>query len=435
MTKTVIIITALPFRIQGNQSLLRFTRMFLNNGYKVILYTTGNDDRGEITEKHPNLTFVNVPRFSSINKLNPLKLLRNNSKYKDTESATPNHYFNMKSADIVPPFGAHSKNTMFRKWISFSAGLIDNFLAFFYILSLYPKQILNAQAIIGYETGMAISAKFFSVIFNKKYINKYQGTVLEASKRNLSDAKKYYPSIYYGINKSDLCIMVNDDSDGEFYARAKGCENVLLTTHGVGVEDYKMESMPPKLITENADKFILFNNATGSRWKRTDRILRALALLPEEKLKNILLITTYFADDKEKLVEFCEKLGLRENVIFLEKINHIESNTFIQFSDALIMTNDMTNLGNPTIEALYYGTPVISLDERTLGEFVRHGKDGYLISINEDMDVEMANAISALSNDKKLYDKIKRSVQSNTSVHSLKTQQEKEFQRILDVLE
>ena len=229
--------------------------------------------------------------------------------------------------------------------------------------------------------------------------------------------------------------MVNDDSDGEFYARAKGCENVLLTTHGVGVEDYKMESMPPKLITENADKFILFNNATGSRWKRTDRILRALALLPEEKLKNILLITTYFADDKEKLVEFCEKLGLRENVIFLEKINHIESNTFIQFSDALIMTNDMTNLGNPTIEALYYGTPVISLDERTLGEFVRHGKDGYLISINEDMDVEMANAISALSNDKKLYDKIKRSVQSNTSVHSLKTQQEKEFQRILDVLE
>lgn len=434
MIKKVIIITALPFRIRGNQSLLRFTRMFLKNEYKVILFTNGNDDRGEITEKHPNLTFVNIPKFSSLKKWNLFKFFKKNSSVNKEQKNTTNHFEQMNSFDIIPPFGAHTNKTMIKKWISFSVGLLDNFCGFFYIVFLFPKHLKEANAIIGYETGMAITAKIISKIFNKKYLNKYQGTVLEATKRNLTLARKYYPSVYYGTNRSDLCIMVNDDTDGEFYARAAGCENVYLTTHGVGVDDYKCNISPPDLIKENSDKFILFNNATGSRWKRPDRILRALSYLPKESLKNILVITTYFADDKDKLIEFCDKLGLNDNVIFLEKINHIESNAFIRYSDALIMTNDISNLGNPTIEALYYGTPVISLDERTLSEFVRNGVDGFLIKINENMDQEMANAINKLYTDKRLYEKIKENVKLNHTVFTLEQQQKKEFQRITEII-
>lgn len=435
MTKTVIIITALPFRIQGNQSLLRFTRMFLNNGYKVILFTTGNDDRGEITEKHPNLTFVNVPKFSSLKKLIPFLTKKKVSKRKEPTENTGNHFEDMNSFDILPPFGSHSTKTIVKKWIGFGVALLNNFFGILYIVIRFPKSLKGAKAIVGYETGMAISAKMLSIIFNTKYINKYQGTVLEATKRNLTTAKKYYPSVYYGTNRSDLCIMVNDDTDGEYYARAAGCENVYLTTHGVGIDDYKNNAAAPDLIAQHRDKFILFNNATGSRWKRPDRILRALACLPKESLKNILVITTYFADDKDKLIEYCNKLGLSANVIFLEKINHIQSNALIQYSDALIMTNDISNLGNPTIEALYYGTPVISLDERTLSEFVRDGVDGYLIKINENMDEEIATAINKMSTDKVLYNEMKKNIQSNKPVFSLGQQQEKEFQRITEIIE
>ena len=435
MNKNVIIITALPFRIQGNQSLLRFTRMFLNNGYKVMLCTTGNDDRGEIVEKHPNLTFVNVPKFSSLKKLIPFRSNKKTSVKAELPENMRNHFEDMNSFDILPPFGAHSFKTVIKKWISFGVNLLNNFFGFLYILIRFPRHLMGTRAIVGYETGMAISAKMFSILFNKKYLNKYQGTVLEATKRDLSLAKKYYPSVYYGTNCSDLCIMVNDDSDGEYYAQATGCKNVYLTTHGVGIDDYKNNTTPPDLIAKHNDKFILFNNATGSRWKRPDRILRALACLPKETLKNILVITTYFADDKDKLIEYCNKLGLSDNVLFLEKINHIESNALIRYSDALIMTNDVTNLGNPTIEALYYGTPVISLDERTLNEFVRDGIDGFLIQINEDMDQKMANAIDKMYTDKALYQEMKKNIQLNETVFSLEQQQEKEFQRIIDIIE
>jgi len=431
--KKVLIVTALPFRIHGNQSLLRFTRMFLKNNYEVSLFSAGSDDRGEIREKHESLKFFHIPKFSS--KWNPLHLYNIIRSENKEGYSSGNHYEKIKSYDILPPFGLHNRKTMVKKWISFIGNFINNILCVLFIVIRHHKKAASANAIIGYEYGYSITAKIISIIYGKTYINKYQGTVLEASKRNLSNAKKYYPSLYYGTNKSDLCIMVNDDSDGEFYARAKGCKNVYLTTHGVGVHDYEDNHCIPNLIKQNKDKFILFNNATGSRWKRTDRILRAMALLPREVLDRILLVTTYFADDKQQLIEFSEKLGLQDQVLFLEKINHIESNAFIRYSDVLIMTNDMTNLGNPAIEALYYGTPVISLDERTMADFVKNDVDGFLIPIHKGMDQEMANVIQRLCTDEVLYSEIKRNVNLNATVFSLEHQQKKEFQQIINIIE
>ena len=436
MNKNILIITALPFRTQGNQSLLRFTNMFLSRGYNVTLCSTGSDARGENVYTHPNLNFVRVPTLAKLTK-GTWRLSSKDVSNNEGESTNRpvNHYELMKSYDILPPFGSHTKKVMYRKWGSFIQKILDNILCFIYVMLFVFKSASRSTTIIGYESGKALSAKWLSVLLGKIYINKYQGTILKAANRNVADAKKYYPAAYYGMTKSDLCLMVNDGTDGEFYAKLKNCSKITYEPHGVGTKEYEKIISPPDIILDNHDKFILLNNASGSRWKRPDRILRALSKIPQKSLDNILLICTYFADDREQLIEYAATLGISKNVVFLNRINHIESNALVQYCDILIMTNDMSNLGNPVLEAIYYGTPIISLDDRSLDGFVSHGSDCYLVPVRADMDEVMASRIEHLYLNKTAYKKMKNNMASNCSVHTMEHQQEKEFQFILDVLE
>lgn len=436
MNKNIVIVTALPFRLQGNQSLLRFTKMFLSRGYKVTLFSTGQDFRGENVYSDPNLTFIKIPTLSIANKwiLTFLSKIKTHNK-QSPHNILQNHYTTMKSCTIIPPFGVHSKKVMYRKWISFIANILDNIYCLFYITLFFPKTLFYAKAIIGYEYGKALCAKWLSLILRKKYINKYQGTILTAAKRNISDAKKYYPDVYYGTTKSDLCLMVNDGTDGEFYAKHKGCKNIRFAPHGIGANEYKNNTNYPSIIQDNTDKFILLNNASGSRWKRPDRVIRALSKIPPKSLQKILLICTYLGDDRDHLIEYAKSLGLSNNIIFMNNLNHIESNALIQHSDALIMTNDMSNLGNPVLEAIYYGTPVISLDDGSLDGFIHNNLDGYLIPINSKLDEALAKAIETLYLDNSLYNSIKENISLNQKVFSAEHQQEEEFHAILQIID
>lgn len=434
MDENILIITDLPFRKQGNQSLVRFCRMFLNKGYQVTIYTTGKDDLGTLKIEDEAFILRVIPSLQSIPKLIG-GLFRRNSQSKELQNNTRlnvenNHFSTMKSYDILPPFGQHNFKVMLKKWISFLVSYLDNIFFLVYASLFYAKEIRNSDVIVGYEYGKAIAAKFLCIIFRKKYINKYQGTVLKAVSRNLTEAKKYYPHIFYGLTKSDLCIMVNDGTDGKFYAEKKGCKKIYFEPHGIGIADYEVNTVAPEIIVDNSNKFILFNNASRSRWKRVDRVIRALALIPENSRNDILLITSYHADDKDLLIDYTMTLGLEKNVIFLEGLDHIQSNAFIKFSDVVVMTNEMSNLGNPALEAVYYGTPVITLDDGSMDGFLQNGIDSHLITIDETMDQKMANAIELLSKDKAHYDMLKSNIDKSKKVFSLQHQQNKEIKEI-----
>lgn len=434
MNLNILIITDLPFRKQGNQSLIRFTRMFVDNKCNVRLFTTGIDDRGTLMINSDNFSLTKIPKvFIGIKFLSSVfkKKLRSPTKFNEkVREDDRNHFLKMDSCEVIPPFGRHNYKVILRKWASFILNYFDNLFFVLYVALFYFKDIKNTDVIIGYECGKAIAAKYISILFRKKFISKYQGTVLKVVNRNVSDAKKYYPHIFYGLVKSDLCLMVNDGTDGAFYAHERNCGKIVFEPHGVGIEDYKANAIPPRMIAENSDKFILFNNASRSRWKRVDRIIRALALIPKDVLEDILLITTYHADDREQLISYTETLGLMNNVIFLDDLDHIKSNAYIQFADAVIMTNEMSNLGNPLLEAIYYGTPVISLDDGSLDGFLQNGVDSLLIRIDDKMDQQMANEIHRLSQDSEYYNMLKANLEKNTKVFTLKKQQDKEFKNI-----
>ena len=70
-------------------------------------------------------------------------------------------------------------------------------------------------------------------------------------------------------------------------------------------------------------------------------------------------------------------MDLSQNVVFLEGLDSIECNNILRNADVVIMTNDFSNLGNPLLEAIYYKTPIISIDDGSLEGFLTNKKDSY----------------------------------------------------------
>lgn len=425
--KKVVVLTGLPFRKQGNQSLLRFVNMFLDRGIEVAMFSAGFDPNGENVISSPLLS---VKKIQSLEIILTMFLNRKISRKKFEIEQKENIFEKIKSETILPPYGKYNFLTLLNKWLKWVLVILDNIFLFFLLNIKFSKVIRNANIIIGYEDNFTLCAKWTSLLLRKKYINKFQGTILKATNKNESLAVKYFPHNYFSLNKSNLCLMVNDGTDGDYYAKQRGCNDIFFEPHGVLQYEHNVEELEMLKSLKKAGKFILFNNASGSTWKRPDRIIRALLRLDKAVLNNIVLITTYYGPDRLKLIEFTKRKGLDNRVIFAEGLNNIQCNYILQNSDVIVMTNDISNLGNPILEAIFYKIPIISINDGSLDGFVTDNKDSLLVNLNSNFDQNVANAIEKLYKDKGYYQNLKRNMNKNNQVRELSVQQEREFNQI-----
>jgi hypothetical protein len=428
--KEILILTALPFRKQGNQSLIRFIRMLINHGYKILLVTSGKDANGENKPESKNVEIIQIPMCLHEKILD----LKGKKEQLPEASVIAGYYKNLRSEDVIPPFGKFNYSTLLSKWLLYILYIADNFILLFYLLINKHKLSRRVGLVIGYECGYTLISKYIAKILRVKYINKFQGTVLKATDRNLLTAIKYFPYNYFGINSSDLCIMVNDGTDGKYYAEKRGCKNILLEPHGVAEQDYKDITTSTQFdLTKYREKFIIFNNASGSRWKRVDRIIRSLKYIKNETLEKLIILTTYKADDKLELIRFAQDLVVDQYIEFLTDVDHLVSNYLIQRCNVLVMTNDMSNLGNPVLEAIFYHTPVISINDGILDGYLTNGKDSILIDLDDSFDINLASALTKCVENPDFYQSLRKEIKNNNRVNTLECQQAKELAQIIKV--
>jgi glycosyltransferase involved in cell wall biosynthesis len=425
--KSILVLTGLPFRKVGNQSLLRFIKMFIKRDVNVVLFSSGSDTKGEnvLTDKcftHHQFWSLQI---SFTNFLNNCAL-----QLKKTNSSSVNYFETIRSEDVIPPYGGYNVKNLITKWIKFFLYILDNIMLFIFLVLFHSPSIVKSTVVVGYESAYTLCSKWIARLYGKNYINKFQGTILVATNRDKTLALKYFPHNYFSLNSSDLCIMVQDGTDGKYYAESKGCDNIFFEPHGV--LEYKNKEFPENIVNKlhKQKKFVLVNIASGSTWKRTDRIVRSMYKIPSSILKNIVLVTTYHAQNKLDLVEYTRKLGLEENVIFLEGVSPDECNYMVQKCDISIMTNDFSNLGNPILESIYYKTPIISIDDGSLEGFIEDGESGFLIKLDKNFDENMASAIVKLYKDDGLRKKFRNNLNKDSQVRELSQQQDREFKVI-----
>ena len=89
-------------------------------------------------------------------------------------------------------------------------------------------------------------------------------------------------------------------------------------------------------------------------------------------------------------------MQLKDHVVFLNAISRDTINIMSKLAIASLSLNDMCNLGNVFHEMLSAGAVIISNNDGSLDEFIKHGENGFLINDLE----EACDYIIKVMNDK-----------------------------------
>lgn len=417
-----MIVTALPFRRQGNQSLLRFTKMLIHNGCFVKLLSSERDADGEVIFNSQRFF---LKRFKAPFKsfYHCIKSMLTLKKVKSLNFVEGDKFISYAN-NFFPAYGKHCFKRYALSKILFLVMLLDNLYLFFLLLFLS----YGYKNIVCYEYNYTIAGQLLKIFLRKKLITKYQGTCLYSAGRSISDCKKYYASTYYGLVQGNLCIMVDDGTEGDYYAAQKKFRNLLFISHGVEskLDKNSLNADLKKLISESRDKIIISNISSGHFHKRPDRFIAAILSLEKKYQDKIMCICA----TKGAFVPYLFQAVNSSKINCLNILTDLNSNDclyLVKNSSLVVAASDYSNLSNYVLESIYNHVPVLSIKKLGLDKLINNKNNGILVD-QVDVVQNFSNEIKKIVQKPSLLQEIKMNIQGE--VKSLAHQQNIEWARI-----
>lgn len=367
MNKSILFISALPVWSlgvgNGAPSYAKTLSGYADNGWKVYLLTNHNCANMENKEKY---TIYYAPKFLEKIKKNriigfPFRLL---------DFWWKNHiYFKMASCII-------EKNKI--------------------------------DILYSYEVYGVIAAKKLSKRYGIPFVTRFQGTILTYEKDSFIQRLRRYPMHQALRTDADLTIMTDDGTLGDEVLKRLGnkSKKVLFYRNGIDVKagDYdkldrnnSLELRKQLNITETDVVFLTVSRLVG--WKRLERTLYAFekALKVNDKIK---LVIVGDGDAREFYEKIVTDLQINGKVLFLGAIKQSEVIRFYKMADIFVSMYDLSNVGNPLLEAMIYGKPIITWDVGSTKNLICNKETGILLSKEELVNLD--KYMIELSNSKEM---------------------------------
>jgi glycosyltransferase involved in cell wall biosynthesis len=145
------------------------------------------------------------------------------------------------------------------------------------------------------------------------------------------------------------------------------------------------------------DDFVLVTATRLARWKRIDRAIDAVALLRDRGVTARLLVVGD-GEERQNLQRQAHDLGLDGRVTFVGAVPQPEVARYLGAADVFLSVNELSNVGNPLLEAMTAGRCVLTLDEGDTRDLIRDGETGLLLPGTGDPGV-IATALAELAAD------------------------------------
>ena len=119
------------------------------------------------------------------------------------------------------------------------------------------------------------------------------------------------------------------------------------------------------------DNYILSVNTNINEYKKINELILAYNTLPNNiKEQHKLLIIGSRSDKKyfEKIITTVTQYNLKDNIIFIDKINYQDIPFIYSSAQILVQTSICENFSHILIEAMSVGTPIVSSDETSMPE-------------------------------------------------------------------
>jgi len=303
-----------------------------------------------------------------------------------------------------------------RQRFGLAPGLIFSILRFrpSVVICFHPKSQLSFSA---YLAAKLVRAKFIYEIvgiLHDPFIVSDTDCPLETIKPKvvLFTAWRQLITIFFGGNrknnwqnlichlppaKADAIVAISEDEKkyiSRFYQRDS---TVIPWAMPLAVPPEQKK--PAGSIPENF--FLLL--AQIKKRKGWDTVLEALAILRQQQIiKKLVFVSPH--EDISEAEDYAEKLGVKEQIVFLTKIPNEEKNWLYAKAEAVLAPSRYEGFGLAVLEAWRTGKPFLGTDIPVYLEFLEHKKNS-LVSITGD-GPDLAKNIKALAEEPGLREKI-----------------------------
>ncbi|MGN1158068.1 MAG: glycosyltransferase family 4 protein [Agathobacter sp.] len=259
------------------------------------------------------------------------------------------------------------------------------------------EQILtesNEKTVLyAYEVAGVAACKYLSQKYRLPFVSRFQGTILSQYRGTLGDKIRWYPHYQALSTKSDLVIMTDDGTQGDQVLQSlHNSSNMLFLRNGLDL----LEENAYKGLTEDEKKYFRHNLGKGvldedcmfltvSRlvsWKRVERAIDGFALFIKSGIPGKLIIVGD-GDSREKLEKYAQFKGIGESVYFVGSVPHEKVYDYMTCCNVFLSLYDLSNVGNPLLEAMALGKSIITLDVGDTNKVIINEKNGILLKKEE----------------------------------------------------
>jgi glycosyltransferase involved in cell wall biosynthesis len=242
------------------------------------------------------------------------------------------------------------------------------------------------DVLYGYEVHGVLAQRLIRRRLRRPLVARFQGTVMHPYLgRPLSLLRKGEETLALRT-AADLYVMTDDGTRGnQVLARLNpgSAGKVRFWRNGLDLaflrppaEEERRQARLDLGLAEDA--FVLVTASRLARWKRVDRAIDAVARL-DASLRTLLLVVGD-GEERSALERRAASLGLGENVRFAGAVPAGRVRAYLWAADVFLSVNELSNVGNPLLEAMATGRCILTLDEGDTGDLIADGETGLLLA-------------------------------------------------------
>ena len=224
----------------------------------------------------------------------------------------------------------------------------------------------------------------------------------------------YRPAVTFSINHSDRVTAVSESLRQDTLRLFDIKTKIEVIPNFIDTEKINRLGKPCErsLLAQKEEK-ILTHISNFRPLKRIMDVIKIFEGLSSEIDCKLMMVGE--GPEKMKAIEYVEKTGLEDKILFLGNSNEIDK--ILCYSDLFLLPSEKESFGLSALEAMTHGVPVISSNAGGISEVNIDGVSGYLADIG-DVDTMVVRAKELLSNDV-LHAQFKKQAKEQASKFSL----------------
>jgi glycosyltransferase involved in cell wall biosynthesis len=260
------------------------------------------------------------------------------------------------------------------------------------------------DVLYGYEVHGVLAARMLRAQERLPLVARFQGTVMHPYLDNRLSLARRYEEVLALRTPADLYVMTDDGTQGDEVLSRLNPASKAKTRFWRNGLDLQHARPPAEKETLQAreslgltpDDFVLVTSSRLARWKRIDRAIDALALLRTKGVHAHLLVVGD-GEERANLERLAGERLVKDLVRFVGSVAQPDVQRYLWAADVFLSTNDLSNVGNPLLEAMLAGRCIVTLDVGDTRNLVRDDETGVLMPTGDPM--ALAAALARLHGD------------------------------------